>query len=704
MSKEMSKKSSASKKTVIILALILIVILIFLIGPLDFFAHGFYSNVVNYEDIDSDDFLGYVDLSQQDYQLTFTPAKSHFTGFEINLINQPNNTGTLILTVTDQYGKLIDKISVDVGNIQSKSWYKVSTNEKLNKGTSYILTIHAENCAAAPQLQLVDNDYLATESISDNLLIGYAYKDSTFTVQQRILISLLLLVVGGLSFSFICCNKQKRVLLQSLLVFLSLLLVLTWNFTFNSLDSQNTTFTDFQVYSETLVSGPIFAQKAGVDINYRYGLGWYTDSKGINDSYALSFLTDANWNKGYNRQAPIILLSSTDYTRSVAVAGNCIRFANEDVVRISDVSDDGTWLVVTLQSDKLLREAKQGDLSEIVFLDSDNNELPRGTFVEYPGQYGLQGKVFKRLSAYFSIDTMNMLCSLATAFVLMVICYFIFQKYNALFAGVYYVTFLLSPWIVNFANNLYWVEFTWFIPMAIGLFCSLNIHKRICRLISYLGVVASITLKCLCGYEYISTIMMGLIAFLLADFVAAIVNQDRKEQLLLIRTILIIGVCALLGFGIAICMHATIRANGGGMIQGVKNIFYGDVLRRTHGADINSFTGVMVDSLNASTWEVLSKYLHFDTQIITGVPGNLFPMLCLIPIAIFLINFRKKKVNYHMVALYIVFFATTTSWYILAKAHSYVHTHMNYVLWYFGFVQVCLYVIIEKMANWRKNR
>ena len=47
------------------------------------------------------------------------------------------------------------------------------------------------------------------------------------------------------------------------------------------------------------------------------------------------------------------------------------------------------------------------------------------------------------------------------------------------------------------------------------------------------------------------------------------------------------------------------------------------------------------------------------------------------------------------VALYIVTFLTSVSWFVLAKSHSYVHTHINFVLWYMGYVQVCLYVIVD---------
>ena len=55
--------------------------------------------------------------------------------------------------------------------------------------------------------------------------------------------------------------------------------------------------------------------------------------------------------------------------------------------------------------------------------------------------------------------------------------------------------------------------------------------------------------------------------------------------------------------------------------------------------------------------------------------------------------------NYANTQGYTVSFLATISWFVLAKAHSYIHTHMNYVLWYFGFVQVCLYILILLMQK-----
>lgn len=39
-------------------------------------------------------------------------------------------------------------------------------------------------------------------------------------------------------------------------------------------------------------------------------------------------------------------------------------------------------------------------------------------------------------------------------------------------------------------------------------------------------------------------------------------------------------------------------------MEGIKNIFEQDVLRRTNGADLNNFDVAYWPSMNASTWEV----------------------------------------------------------------------------------------------------
>lgn len=70
------------KKRGFIIASMILLVLLILIGPADFFAHGFYCDVVEYYNIDEEGFIGYADVSQNVYETTFAPVEKHFAGFE----------------------------------------------------------------------------------------------------------------------------------------------------------------------------------------------------------------------------------------------------------------------------------------------------------------------------------------------------------------------------------------------------------------------------------------------------------------------------------------------------------------------------------------------------------------------------------------------------------------------------------------------
>ena len=158
------------------------------------------------------------------------------------------------------------------------------------------------------------------------------------------------------------------------------------------------------------------------------------------------------------------------------------------------------------------------------------------------------------------------------------------------------------------------------------------------------------------------------------------------------------GIMALLGFLAAILIHANLRGEGD-IAAGVKSIIEQDVLKRVNGGDLNNFDEVFWPSFNASIWEVVCKYFHFSTEIITGVTGNLFPLLCTVPLGIYVYNFKRNELNWELPVMYAFFFLTAILWYILAKSHSYIHTHINFVLWYFGFIQICIYTICSQIKN-----
>lgn len=344
-------------------------------------------------------------------------------------------------------------------------------------------------------------------------------------------------------------------------------------------------------------------------------------------------------------------------------------------------------------------------MSKAVYCDSNKKQiadLVKKELTSYQSQYGLHGKIFRHIARHLNYDeailTLRLICSIAMGMTGAAIMILLASKYNKLFAGVFFVTFWLSPWIVNFANNLYWVEFTWFIPMAVGIFCSLKVNDKRCRYASYILTFVSIMIKSLCGYEYISVIMMATVGFLFVDFAKAVFSKEKDQAMLVFKVMVVIGIMALLGFAAAICIHAQIRG-AGNLLEGIKRIFKEDVLRRTSAKDLNEIASVYWPSLNASIWDTFRKYFHFSTQIITGIDGNLFPMLCIVPICIFGADIKRKKMDIEKISMYVIFFLTSVSWFCLAKGHSFIHIRMNYVLWYFGFIQVCFYIIIEKIIS-----
>ena len=700
-----------NKNSIIIaLVTIIMIIMIVAIGPCDIFTHGYFSEEIDCNQIAEEDYLDLVSL-EHDYSMTFVPQKDHMTGMEIYLVNQPDgNTGILNMMITDLAGHILDNVIVDLAKVKSASWYKVYTDSRLKKGEEYTLNFSlGGSITSIPCLQKVDSDYLPEETLSGNILLCYAYSEPTFSFHNKVLITIFIVAIWMIIVSHFVESRYILTVRHSAFVLLSIA-TLSWNYMYNSMDNHNSSFSSFQADSETLVTGVIYAEEDGEyfrsDSEYGFGLGRYFDLKGKLNGYGLTFTTDTNLLNGYSRNDGSLVVNSNPYSKDVAVAGNQILFKNGDIFQISSIEDNGSSIIIHLNTDRPLSPAKYGPLDDVTFLGAGGNPLHNSLITAYTSQYGLQGKVFRHIARHLNdeeeLKTLNLLCAIITASVFVLIVVLIAIKYNALFAGCFFITFWLSPWIVNFSRNLYWVEFTWFIPMAIGLICSIKINDIKWRIAGYISTFVAITGKCLCGYEYITAIMMGLISFMLVDFMLAFSNKEKEKAILLLRTIIIIGVVSLLGFVTAICIHAPLKGNGS-IIEGLKSIFEQDVLRRTIGADLNDFDAVYWSSFNASVWEVYCKYFHFNTAVITGIAGNLFPLVCVTPLAVFAYEFKHKELNVEQVALYLVFFFTSISWFILAKSHSYIHTPLNYVLWYFGFVQTCFYVVINKFICFFRN-
>ena len=373
------------------------VILLMVMGIISTFSHGFYCDEIDL-DLVRTGLEETIDLKDSDYEMQFSPKKAHFAGFELFLVNQPeDNEGTLFLTVLDENGNQEDDVSVDLSKVVAETWYRVGVNVSLKKEKIYTLKFSAMDCVTVPSLQKIGDAYLGDETITGNLLIGYAYADSTFTFQNKVLIAMFLFAIWLLVCSR--CIAKERIYKASvhlcMVVFLTALLA--WNYMYNSMDSQNTSFGEFQSDSEAYVTGVIAAEQNGIwpEMGLGYGLASYSNT--------LSDYTDENWLKNYSKTECAIIVNSNDYARNYALIGNYILFENGEIYRIINVSDDGTSIIILLDANKILSPYSHGDISKAIYCDSNQDQMASIQSEKvnvYKSSYGLQGKVFRYLARY----------------------------------------------------------------------------------------------------------------------------------------------------------------------------------------------------------------------------------------------------------------------------------------------------------------
>ncbi len=697
-----------NKKLIGFIAVTLIAIaLTIMIGPADKFTHGYYSEEIRLWELPWQNITGSLSLAEQNGEIVFSPVKDHLAGFEIVYNNsESGNSGNLLITVTDERGKTLDSITLQTGKITESGWYKVKTGAKYKKGSRYRLTLSSDSGEDAPLMICMTQDYLPAETLEGDILLNYAYAEPTFSPEKKVLLILFIISLWSLAGSCLLGEKFRKPLgIASGIILVTT--ALSWNYMYNVLDVNNEKFTNFQDDSEILVTGMLYADREGTYFanpeERGYGLGYYRNIGGRLFNYREGgYPSDTEWDNGYSKNSCSIKVSSNDYSIDVTKPGNVIRFSNGDSFVIENAEDDGSNIVVTLQGDKHLTPRTNGSLDDAEFFSPSGEKLESGRIIAYRSQFGLQGKIFKVLAGFIKGDDilppLNLLTSLAMAVTVVLITFLVSKKYNGIMAGCFLVTFALSPWVVNFARNLYWVEFTWFLPMAAGIFTSWKADNRKCRIIGYALSFFTILVKSLCGYEYITAVMLGLVFFPMTDFFIALAGKKKEKALLILRITLIMGAAALAGFIAAMVIHSRLGVNAG-LISDIKSIINDVGLRRTAGADLNTEHPVLWESINASVWDTIAKYFAFSTQIIPGINGNLFPILCIIPLCFFAYDLKKKAVRPEEMILYAVSFIVSLSWFVFGKSHSYVHTHINFVIWYFGFVQICFYIIVSRIIG-----
>ncbi len=341
------------------------------------------------------------------------------------------------------------------------------------------------------------------------------------------------------------------------------------------------------------------------------------------------------------------------------------------------------------------------------------------SFSPYTSTPGIQGYVWSFIYSIFdnielknsqthlkNLKPLNLICSFLSALVILILSFLLGKIFGKLFGVVFLFSMFLSPWVTNFAHHTFYNLFLWLTPSIFGFWIFLylqnntyKIHKKAIFLLAF-AYFASMFIVSLTHYHYLtSVVLFSLAPFLLTPFLRQtnLCNPKISTKIAL-KFFVALFVLAVLSTLIVLVIHGFIRGSGD-LLEGLKIMYEKDFLRRMVGGSAENFVIDYAPSLNANIFEVILKYLNWSSPIIVGLDfkGN-FYVLLIVNILLLFFTFKGTQRKL-LIAMFSVFALPALSWFIFGKAQSYIHTHINFILWYFGFIAVLLYVPILALVQ-----
>ncbi len=452
--------------------------------------------------------------------------------------------------------------------------------------------------------------------------------------------------------------------------------------------------------SEALVLGKILADSKGISTG-RANLGFIEKdelTKGSNvlavykyldnpDGLIAEDVNDQNWVHGIATFDTIILfrrvnVAEQGYADNEVKIGDRLYFDSGDIRSVTRIELVTDYLYVHY-SGKILNGHKVGFPNRIK-LSGDLDNL-RFKFDPYDNQYGAQGVMFswiyKNLGSP-SVWSLQLICASLLAVVIVLLSREYKFSISNFFGFVFMISMIGSPWIVSIARNLYWTTFLWFLPALIAMWLYRKQKKSL-----YLIFLLSIFLKCLDGYEYLSTIVIFSVAIFIIDPFSP---SPRYGIAKASKIIMLLGALSILGFVLALFLHSTIRAEN--LVQGLMITIKQDALKYS---DFSDAAGTISRGIEMPIKDVLMKYIfEWNAPMFFGIINqhSFIIILALTVLSLIYQYYIVDAARHRDTVLIVIMTLAPLSWFVLMKGHSVIHVHLNYVLWYIGCVPAAIFV------------
>jgi hypothetical protein len=337
------------------------------------------------------------------------------------------------------------------------------------------------------------------------------------------------------------------------------------------------------------------------------------------------------------------------------------------------------------------------------------DSLPFVSFTPYLSQTGGQGMLFGLLNGILPLSNSDKLSLFYgfTSLLLAVVLAFILEWFRREFgwaaAAVALAAAVLSQWLTVFGRNLWWSTWAFYLPMVIllGHLKRTGGPSKLHPIRFGAVVFLAVWIKCFFnGFEYITTALIMMTVPLV--YYAVLERTGWKKILSEMLTAVAASILAILAGMTVLCVQ--IGSVTGSVSDGIDHILL-SFLRRSY-ADSSIFPADYAASLTASPADVVWKYLKgIFLDLNNYLPSNnafianyvfqiryLYLILLFGAASIGLLVLLKSRHNALLqprgqaltMALWFSLLAPL-SWLIIFKAHSYVHTFMNNIVWQMPF-------------------
>ena len=332
----------------------------------------------------------------------------------------------------------------------------------------------------------------------------------------------------------------------------------------------------------------------------------------------------------------------------------------------------------------------------------DDTPTDAAAFHPYTHQSGLQGWLFGRVNRllrhwlpdglaretalYWLNSTLFYAAELLVALA-------VWEEFGPLAAAFGFASVLLAPWLQRGMKDLYWCLWTWLLPLLAALLVC-RLRRRWC----YAVVFAAVLARCLCGFEFISALLILCELPLVYCFFAC--PEQRRGWFARMTGV---GFAAVGGVAAALGVWLWQgRLYFGSWAESAANIAQTVSLR------VTALESASLPESTVTVGEVLRLYFVQDATpllqmgpLSLTVRGLLAVTLALLAAALLL---RWREVL-PMAAVWGVSLLGPVSWMVLSKTHSAVHTHLMPMLWHFAFVPcTCILWAVLLQTVWKRRR